>query len=250
MCTASPAARVISVVGPVPGRAGEPELEARERRGLHQRVRDVVAVAHVGDLEALEAAEALAKGQQVGQRLARVVVVGERVDHGHRGRLGHLLHVALRERPDDDRGAVGGHDARRVGDRLAAAELQLVRAQHDRQGAEPVDRGLDRYTRARGRLREVTRDGLARQRVEPAPRVRLHLGRERQERLEPAGREVRDAEEVVLRGGGDGGHSSSLSIGQDMQRGPPRPRPSSKPAIVMTSIPSRRSSVLVSTLRS
>ena len=42
----------------------------------------------------------------------------------------------------------------------------------------------------------------------------------------------------------------SRSIGQDMQRGPPRPRPSSEPAIVMTSMPSRRSRVLVSTLRS
>jgi hypothetical protein len=48
---------------------------------------------------------------------------------------------------------------------------------------------------------------------------------------------------------GDGGHrvssrksgSASRSIGQDMQRGPPRPRPSSKPAIVITSMPSRRS---------
>src|SRR5581483_9503846 len=42
----------------------------------------------------------------------------------------------------------------------------------------------------------------------------------------------------------------SRSMGQLMQRGPPRPRPSSLPAIVMTSIPPRRSFVFVSTLRS
>ena len=38
--------------------------------------------------------------------------------------------------------------------------------------------------------------------------------------------------------------------GQLMQRGPPRPRPSSLPEIVMTSMPALRSFVLVSTLRS
>ena len=44
--------------------------------------------------------------------------------------------------------------------------------------------------------------------------------------------------------------AGSRMIGQLMQRGPPRPRPSSKPAMVITSTPSRRSAVLVATLRS
>ena len=43
---------------------------------------------------------------------------------------------------------------------------------------------------------------------------------------------------------------ASRSSGQLMQRGPPRPRPSSLPVIVMTSMPALRSLVLVSTLRS
>ena len=46
------------------------------------------------------------------------------------------------------------------------------------------------------------------------------------------------------------GQSGSRSIGHDMHRGPPRPRPSSAPAIVITSIPAWRSRVFVSTLRS
>ena len=45
-------------------------------------------------------------------------------------------------------------------------------------------------------------------------------------------------------------HAGSLSIGQVMQRGPPRPRPSSLPAMVTTSMPCLRSMVLVATLRS
>jgi hypothetical protein len=46
------------------------------------------------------------------------------------------------------------------------------------------------------------------------------------------------------------GQAASRSIGQVMQRGPPRPRPSSLPAIVTTSMPCLRSMVLVGTLRS
>ena len=59
--------------------------------------------------------------------------------------------------------AVGGQHARGVGDRLAAAELELVGAEHDRQRAEPVHRRLDRDARAGRRLGEVARDRLAAQ---------------------------------------------------------------------------------------
>ena len=44
--------------------------------------------------------------------------------------------------------------------------------------------------------------------------------------------------------------AGSRSIGQVMQRGPPRPRPSSLPTMVTTSMPCLRSMVLVATLRS
>ena len=46
---------------------------------------------------------------------------------------GERLDIALGERADDDRLAVGGQHAGGVGDRLAAPELELVGAQHDRQ---------------------------------------------------------------------------------------------------------------------
>ena len=44
--------------------------------------------------------------------------------------------------------------------------------------------------------------------------------------------------------------AASRSMGQDMQRGPPRPRPSSPPAIVTISMPLRRRNVLVVAFRS
>ena len=43
---------------------------------------------------------------------------------------------------------------------------------------------------------------------------------------------------------------TSRAIGQDMQRGPPRPEPSSDPAIGITSIPASTRRRFVSTLRS
>ncbi len=46
------------------------------------------------------------------------------------------------------------------------------------------------------------------------------------------------------------GQAASRSIGQLMQRGPPRPRPSSPPGTSSTSMPWRRRKVLVVTLRS
>ena len=49
---------------------------------------------------------------------------------------------------------------------------------------------------------------------------------------------------------GGAGHAGSRWIGQVMQRGPPRPRPSSLPPMSTTSMPCLRSMVLVATLRS
>lgn len=45
---------------------------------------DVVAVPHEGQGPAAELAEVLAQGEEVGQRLARVLVIGKGVDDGDR----------------------------------------------------------------------------------------------------------------------------------------------------------------------
>ena len=50
----------------------------------------------VGELQPLEPAEALPQRHQVGERLARVVLRGEHVDHRHRGVLGQLLEQLVR----------------------------------------------------------------------------------------------------------------------------------------------------------
>ena len=111
-------------------RRGDRDLHAGEGAGLDERVRDVVAVADVREPKAGEA-DRVTDGEQVGERLAGMVVVGEGVHHRHGRRFGELLDVAVRERADDDRVAVRRQRARRVGDRLAAAELELVGAEDD-----------------------------------------------------------------------------------------------------------------------
>ena len=67
------------------------------------------------------------------------------------------------------------------------------------------------------------------------------------QRPDRAGRTV-DADDDLRHQNASG--SASRSIGQDMQRGPPRPRPSSDPAMVITSMSSWRRRVFVSTFRS
>ena len=111
--------RLVELVGV--GR-GDDDVHACDHRRAHERAADVVGIADVGQAHAAQVgAEALAQRQQVGQRLARVVIVGEAVDHGHARELGQLVDVGLRERADHDRVEVAREHHRGVAHRLAAA---------------------------------------------------------------------------------------------------------------------------------
>jgi hypothetical protein len=79
-----------------------------------------------------------------------VVVVGQRIDDRHRRRRGERVQIGLGERAHDDRRGLAGEDARGVGERLAAAELQLVRSQHHGEHPEPPRRGLETRVRVDG----------------------------------------------------------------------------------------------------
>ena len=70
------------------------------------------------------------------------------------GVLGELLDVRLRERADHDRVEVAREHGRRVLDRLAAAELEVVRGEVEPGAAELRDADLERDARARRRLLE------------------------------------------------------------------------------------------------
>ena len=59
-------------------------------------MRHVVAVADVGEADLLQIAEALLQGEVVGQRLAGMLQVAERVDHRNAGVLRHSLDRVVR----------------------------------------------------------------------------------------------------------------------------------------------------------
>jgi hypothetical protein len=76
--------------------------QARQRPGQQQRMRDVVAVADVGERPPRQLPEGLTHGQEVGQRLARVLVIGQGVDDRDGRPFGELLEAGLGEGADHD----------------------------------------------------------------------------------------------------------------------------------------------------
>ena len=105
------------------GRAGDVHAHAGRRAGEQQRVGHVVAVADVGERAALEVALDLAQRLQVGERLAGMGEIGERIDDRHVGAGGELFEPILTEGAHDDGVDVAAEHCRGVAQRLAATEL-------------------------------------------------------------------------------------------------------------------------------
>ena len=75
-----------------------------------------------------DGAALLDEGEDVGQDLARVIFVGQPVDHRHARMRGEALDDRLLEGADHDDVDHARDDARDVLDRLAAAELRVARS--------------------------------------------------------------------------------------------------------------------------
>ena len=87
----------------------------------------VRGVADVGQSESGQFHLVLANGLQISEHLARVELVGQRVDHRYPADRGHGLDALLRERPPDDRGDLPVEHTRRVFNRFASAKLGCLR---------------------------------------------------------------------------------------------------------------------------
>ena len=117
------------------------------------------AVADEGGREPGEAALVLADGEQVGEQLAGVEVVGERVDHRHAGVGGHRVDLALGAgAPDDDRRLPAEHPGD-VLDRLALADAGEAAVDGHGVPAQLGDAGAERRLGAQRLLVEDHRDG-------------------------------------------------------------------------------------------
>ena len=77
-------------------RRGDPHLHARLRPHDRQRTGNVVAIADVGEFQPLQPAELLSQREQVGQRLAGMILCGEHVDDRDGGVGSELRHELVR----------------------------------------------------------------------------------------------------------------------------------------------------------
>ena len=85
----------------------------------------------------------LLEGHDIRQHLARMRAPREAIDDRHRGMARQLHHAVGIERPDHDDVDIARQHARRIADRLAAAELHLLGREHDDVAAELAHADLE-----------------------------------------------------------------------------------------------------------
>jgi hypothetical protein len=191
------------------GMGSNPDVHPHLGGAEQQRVRHVVPVAQVGDRQAGELAALLADGEQIGQALARVLEVRQRVDHGNGRRGREQLQALLFERSHDDRIHVPRQRPTRVLDRLAAPELQLGRRQRDGVTACRLHGDVERDPRPGRGLLEDQGDRAPGQSVGVVAGLGLDLGGQVEQVAELARGQVVDRQEVSVV------HRSSLDRASD-----------------------------------
>ena len=86
----------------------------------------------------------LSVGEDIGEHLTRMMLIGEAVDHWHTRVRCEALDDLLAEGADHDDVAHAGHHLRGIFHRFATAELAVARVEIDRCAAELVHAGLER----------------------------------------------------------------------------------------------------------
>ena len=141
------------------------DAEAKDGRRLQPRIADVVRVADPRDRPAGDVAAMLHVRVDVREDLARVVFVGEAVDHRHPRVFSEAFDDGLLERADHHDVDHARDHPRDVLDRLAARQLRVAAIQVDRDAAELVHARLERHAGARGRFFEHHRQCAVAQRL-------------------------------------------------------------------------------------
>jgi hypothetical protein len=125
--------------------SGDRDVNAGGGAAQQQRVRHVVgAVAEIGQFEPGQRPLAFGDRLQVGQHLAGMELVGERVDHRHRCGRGHRGEPILAEGAPHDRIDVAGQHFCGVAQRLVAAQLGAAGVDHHRVPAQLGNAQLER----------------------------------------------------------------------------------------------------------
>ena len=151
-------------IGKIPERTGDADVHACGGAAQQIRVGHVVGrIAEIGDglaRQSIHTATMLRDGEQVGEHLTGVELVGQRVDDRAGGVFRHLFDAVLTERSPDDAVGHAGEHSRSVGDRLAAAQLGTGLVDDQRIPAEFRHADGEAGTGAGGGLVEQHGDGL------------------------------------------------------------------------------------------
>lgn len=187
--------------GPVRLRRDDPYVHAEQGAGDQVGVAHVEAgVAEVGEGDPLQRLVAvLGHGEDVGEHLGRVPVVGQPVEHRHAAVGGQLLHGRLAVTAVLDAVEHPAEDAGRVLHRLLVPQLGAGGVQIGRRRALVGGGHLEGAAGPGRGLLEDQRDVPAAQPLRLGPRLlgALELGRELDQAAELLGREVQLLEEVA-----------------------------------------------------
>ena len=180
--------RGLQAVGP-----GEAHVGTHERTHDQQRATHVVpAVAHEGvDELVVGLVRRLVHGEEVGEHLGGVPLVGEPVVDGHPGEAGQLLHVVLGVAAELDGVVHAPEHPGGVGDRLLVTELGAGRIEVGDVGALVVGGDLEGGSGPGRGLLEDQGDLLALEASDLGARVLGGLQRTRRARAGSAARPAR-----------------------------------------------------------
>ena len=144
------------------GRA-DAHVHPQQSTGEHERMGHVVAITDVGQGQALQLPEGLPQGEEVGEGLAGVLLVGEGIDHRDRGPMGIVGQIGLGEGTDRQGIAVATQHPGRIGDRFAPTHLGDKRQQVNGLAAKAGHGHGEADPGAGGRLGEDQAQNPARQ---------------------------------------------------------------------------------------
>jgi hypothetical protein len=198
------------------------KLEAELDRRVHPGRRDVVAVADPGDRPAGNGAPGLLERQDVGNDLTGMAAIGQAVDHGDCGIVRKLGQRGVQVRAHHERIGIAREHLRRIGNRLAAAELGVGVIETDRLPAELTHGDIEGDARACRRLLEDhdedhVLDALRLERLRNALAGLLHLVRHVDDTAQHARVDAVEIEEVAGRLQANTGIHGGLAVRSSIQ---------------------------------
>ena len=185
-------------VGLVSGRRRDADVRSGAGADGEERVAHVVAVADVREFQAAQSAEALLEREEIGQRLAGMIFVRERVDHGNIRVGSEFFKSFLREDARDDSLHPTLEILGNVADGLALAEAGGSVIEKRGRSAEIGDADLESDARAQRGLLEDQHEDAAGQRGPVAIRVCLHFRGEAEEIAQLRRTPLGSGEEIPL----------------------------------------------------